>query len=466
MGITSVLNIAKNAMSATQTAIQVTSHNVANVNTSGYSRQEAVLTETTPIPTGAGLLGNGVTVETIKRYCNKFLDSAIAVKNSTLQQQKTMATYFEQIQSVLEESNLNLSKTITDFFNSWQDLSTDPTSTSVRTTIVTRGENVCDTVRNVYTSLKDMQATLNSSVGEEISNINSLVSKIADLNQKILDGGVSGGVAGDYVDQRNQLFKELSGMIGVTSIEDEHGRMTVMTTSGKVLVDNTQYWNLHTMVDSDTGYNRIAWEDHSGNLTDITDEISSGSIRSLVQMRDQYIGDGFLEQIDGLAETIIAAVNSIHETGTTLNGTTGILFFEEVTGNYALNMKVSDQVLADVRNVSATSSSDNPTDNDIALQIADLSSSELSINGTFCTISDYVALLTSTIGDLTGNAQDLSTYEQNTMDTLESQRASVSGVSIDEEMANLIKYQYAYQAAARLFSVADELFKSLLGVAS
>jgi flagellar hook-associated protein 1 len=108
MGIASILNIAKNAMAASQTSVQVTSHNVANVNTAGYSRQEAVLEEAPPMPTASGLLGNGVVINGITRYCDKFLDSAIASKNGTLQEQQTAQKYFERVQSILKDDNSNL----------------------------------------------------------------------------------------------------------------------------------------------------------------------------------------------------------------------------------------------------------------------------------------------------------------------------------------------------------------------
>ncbi len=463
MGIASILNIAKNAMAVSQTSVQVTSHNVANVNTAGYSRQTAILEEAPPMPTATGLIGNGVVVTGIKRYCDKFLDSAIAGRNGTLQQQQTTQKYFERIQTILDDDNSNLTKNITDFFNGWQQLSTDPTSMSVRTTIVSSGQNLSDTIRNLYGQLKDVQYELDSGVEQEISDINRLLSSIADLNNRVFDGSSNGGEAADFVDQRNEFFKELSGKLDVTSVEDKYGRITILTGKGKVLVDGGQHWDLEVIPDTDTGFNRVAWKDHSGNLSDITDQITSGTLKGLTDVRDQYIGDVFVKQLDELAKSIITNVNQIHKTGVTLNNTTGIPFFNETTGNYAENMNLTDAVKWDVRNVAATSSAANPADNDIALSLAALGTSELSINGMSSTLSDYVASVIGNVGELTKNAQSLAQFQQDTMTTLENQRASVSGVSIDEEMANLIKFQYAYQAAARLFTVADELFQSLLG---
>jgi flagellar hook-associated protein 1 len=464
MGISSILNIAKNGVFAAQTSVQVTSHNVANVNTEGYSRQEAVLEAATPMPTDQGLLGSGVLVKSVKRYADKFLDTAIAQKNGALQQQQTAQNYFERIQGILEEDNSSLSSQITNFFNAWQELTTDPTSTSVRTIVASTAQNLSETIRTAYADLKDVQGELNSTVGQEVADINRIVSSIAALNEKVFDSHTNGNEAGDYLDQRTQFFKELSGKIGVRSFEDKYGRISVLTAQGKVLVDGGQCWTIKAIPDAATGFNKVAWVDHAGNASDITDEITTGSLRSIIDLRDQHIGTGFLKQLDDLAEGIMTAVNEVHKDGVTLNNTTGIPFFKELTGNYAASMDVSDAVKTDINNIAATSTAANPTDNDIALAIASLGTNTISIGGSAKTLSDYVASITASIGQLTSNAQQQAAYEQNTMAAMESQRASISGVSIEEEMANLIKFQYAYQASAKLFNVADELFKTLLGV--
>jgi flagellar hook-associated protein 1 FlgK len=462
MGISSILGIARGAMAASQTAIQVTSHNVANVNTTGYTRQEAFLDEAAPTPSSVGVLGNGVVVERIVRYYDKYLEDVIAGKNGTLEEQKTAASYMDRLESIINEDNSKLSQNIVDFFNGWHELSTDPTSSTVRADIVAKGENLSRTIRNVYTELKNLQLEADNSIGQEVQDINRILRSVADLNTLIFDSATDQGAAGDYIDKRTLLVKELSGKMDVVSVEDEYGRLTLLSGKGKTLVDGDSYWTLDVMEDPETGFNRIAWEDHGGNLTDITSDITTGRLKGLMNVRDIYIGEGLLGDIDELAKAIVDEVNAIHEEGYTQNGTTGVAFFRGLTENYAKEISLSDAVLADRKNVAATSSSDNPTDNDIALRMAALGEQEVSIGGTQATFTDYVSGVIGNVGELAKNAKDVSEYQQSTMATIEKQRESISGVSLDEEMANLIKFQYSYQAAARLFTVADELFRSLL----
>ena len=153
MSISSILTIAKSALSANQTAIQTLSHNIANVNTPGYSRQEAVLEEAMPTPSSIGLMGNGVTVRQIKSYLDQNIQNSISAQNSNLQGQTVAGNYLTSIQSIFNEDNSNLSTSITQFFNDWQTLSTDPTSTADKQTIASDGQSLSRVITGMYTGL-------------------------------------------------------------------------------------------------------------------------------------------------------------------------------------------------------------------------------------------------------------------------------------------------------------------------
>jgi flagellar hook-associated protein 1 len=469
MSITSILNIAKNSLTVNQVSVQVTSHNISNVNTEGYSRQEVVLAEETPSLIGSCLLGNGVKASGVKRYYDKYLDQQISKKNMELGEQQVYQKYFERIESILNEDSSKLTNNITEFFNAWQELSTDPQNVAVREGIVSSGQNMNRSIKNIYNGLKSIQIEQNNNVKMEVTEINRIVASIADINDKIFEGSAGSGEANDYLDRRNQYVKELSNKIDITSFEDQYGRMTILTSAGKTLVDGGKSWELDTMNDAATGFYKIGWKDSSGNLSDITDYISGGSLRGLVEMRDGQLNDSIAD-IDELARVIITEVNSIHQNGYTLNHTAtvpdapdGISFFKEITANYAKNIDFSDEVKADLKNIAASSEADSgiPIGNSIALDIAALMDENL-FNGGTETVVNYTASITNNIGQLTKGAKDFAQYSEDTMLAMEKQRESVSGVSLDEEMANLMKYQYAFQASSRLFTVADELFQSIL----
>lgn len=464
MGITSILNIAKNALFAQQTAMQVLSNNVANVNTKGYARQEAILVEEKAVMTDLGLLGNGVKVSTVMSHYNKYLEASVARENNSLEEQKTYAQYFGRIESILDENNTQLSSNIAAFFNAWQDLSLDPLSVTARTSAATAGVNISNGIRNVYSELRDVQTETDNNILQEVEGINNILEAVAALNNQIYEAGAGGGENNTLVNQRAQLLQELSGKLDIQSFEDRDGGMTVMTSGGKALVDRgTVYALAAEKSTAGDNFYRITWAGNSLNSYDITDTIMGGSVKALLDLRDTQIA-GFMDTIDDLAQSLMTEVNTIHSAGYNMNGTTNINFFRDVTQNFAASFDISDEVKADTRNIAVSSSASRPSDNDVALALADLGTSLVTINGANTTYTDYTSSIASRAGSLSRNAIDLSEYHQNLMSSVEKQRDSVSGVSIDEEMSNLIKFQYAYQAAARLMNAADLMMNSLLEI--
>jgi flagellar hook-associated protein 1 len=464
MGVTSILNIAKNALFAQQTALQVTSNNIANVNTPGYARQEAILTEETAIPTDTGLIGNGVQVLSVMSHYSRYLESSLAREATSFEEQKTYEQYFSRIESVLDENNTKLTSNINAFFNAWQDLSTDPTSTTSRLNVATSGANLTNGIRSTYSELRDMQLEVNDKIGQDVSDINDILNSIAQLNSQIIALNASGIQNSSFGSQRAQLVQKLSAKMQIQTFEDGQGGLTIMTSGGKTLVDKETVFGLTAEGSLGDNFYRVLWSGNGSSSEDITDSIVGGTVKSLIDLRDNQIS-GFLDTIDGLAQSLVTEVNAIHSTGYTSTGVTGIDFFKAESGDYALTFDLSDEVKADSRNIVATSSLSNPTDNDKALAISHLGVASVTIGGRSSTYTDYGASIASRIGSLSQNAKDLSEYHQDLMTAIQSQRDSVSGVSIDEEMSNLIKFQYAYQAAARLVNVADTLMQSLLEIA-
>lgn len=464
MSISSILNIAKDAMLSQQTAIQVVSNNIANVNTAGYARQEAVFSEAGAATSGAWLIGTGVKVQSIMQHYDRYLEISIAMENNALEEQKTFEKYFERIQGVLDENNSKLTSNIVEFFNGWHELSADPLSVVGRTDVATKATNLGRTISNISEELKNMQIEIDKNIGQEVTEINRMLNSIAELNDNIYEGGTNASENSSFANNQLQLLRELSAKLDITSFRDGNGGLTVMTTGGKVLVERMTAY--HLTAEKQGEFSTVVWNGSSGTSFDITGEIKSGTLKSLFDLRDNYIGgdNGFLQDTDDLAASIMTEINNVHETGYNMNGTTGISFFKAVDDDYAINMDISDEVKADVRNIAVTSSADNPSGNDIALAIAELGDSTVTIGGQARTYVEFSSSIASEIGNLTKNAKDLSVYHQNVMTMVEKQRDSISGVSLDEEMSNLIKFQYAYQAAARLMNVADELFQGVLEI--
>ena len=465
MSITSILNIATSGLYASQTSIQVASNNVANAGTEGYIRQKAVLTETASARTSAGLIGSGVTVSEITAVYDKYLEASVAKEGTASEEWSTYKTYFGRIETILNEDNSSLSANVTDFFNAWETLSTDPTDSTALTGVVTAGENLCQTVQDSYSELKNLQTELNQSISETVDDVNNTLSSIAELNGQIYK---TGGDDPTLISQRAALVEKLSGTMGIQYFEDDNGGLTVMTSGGQLLVDGVNS-NTLSVEDSGDGTYNVVWNSASGTTVDITDSISGGSLKSLIDLRDNQV-TSFIDKLNNLAESLAEEINSLHSSGYGANGATGINFFigpSSSTGDYASTFAVSGEVETDRDYIAVSSSAENTSGgNQTALAIADLGSGSVTISGNSTTFTEYCTSMESKIGSLSSNAQDLSEYHDNLLASLKTNRDSASGVSTDEEMANLIKFQYAYQAAARLITTAESLLNSLMEVIS
>jgi len=373
VSVTTILNIAQSALDASQVAIQTTSHNIANVDTPGYSEQQAVLEEATPTPMSIGLMGNGVSVEQIKSYYDQNLQNAITNQNSGVQQQQTLETSLTQVQSIFNEDNSQLSTNLTTFFNDWSTLSTDPTSTADKETLASDGESLCTTFNTMYSDLVNLQGSLNGQVNSQIADINNTTSQIASLNKLIAESAHGTSEANDYIDQRNQLVQQLSGYMNISYFTDASNMVDVLTANGSSLVDDGVSYQLTVDPNATTGLTDVGLQGPSGSPQDITSQISGGSLGALLTTRDTTI-PGYTNNLNGLAQSIMQNVNYFHEQG---NNNAGIPFFQSSTANYAQGISLASQIenasgAVQTQNIMASSSTANPTGNDVALAIASL----------------------------------------------------------------------------------------------
>lgn len=460
MSISSILNIANSGIYAARTAIQTISHNIANANTEGYARQEVLLQESKPVLTGYGYMGNGVQVKTVIRHVDQYLEKQICEANTQTGEQKTYSSYMARIELILDENKAHLGEKTQEFLAGWSDLALDPQSTGLKESLIQKGQTLSSGINATYSSLSSLRLEVNSKIEESVIEINSLTSRIAKLNDIIFGANQTGGEANDYMSQKAQLIKELSSKIDISTFDDQFGRTTVITKSGNILVENLQSWELG--IDSDiNGMNSIVWNDKSGNSIDITDKIGNGEIKGLITTRDEII-KSFIDDIEDYAKTIVTEVNSIHKTGyDQITGTTGTVFFKDILSDYAKNMQISELILTDSRRISPYTSADKTTDNDVAVAIAELGDARLFKGGTQ-TYVEFSSSLTNQVGQMKASADSMSDYYTDAVDMMSTQRESISGVSLDEEITSLMKYQYAYQAASRLFSISNQMLDELM----
>ena len=324
MDIFGILNMGSKALTVQQKGIYVTGNNIANVNTPGYSRQRLNMSSDVPLNTGIGPVGSGVTANEIERVYDRFLGVQINNETQSLGQWEAYKDSVERVEMVFDESGgYGLNQVMSEFWNSWQDLTNNPSGSVERTVLVAKSEMLTATLSQNYEDLQQIQRDIDSSTEGAVDKTNRLSENMVDLNQKIIQTELGGHTANEYRDQRDLVLKELSELIDISSFEDANGGVTVSVGKGQVLVEGTHTYKLATQPDA-SGHRDITWIDSSGNSVIISDDISKGKLKGWLDARDVDISDS-LNKLDTLAYDLMDAVNLQHRLGfglDNINGTT------------------------------------------------------------------------------------------------------------------------------------------------
>jgi flagellar hook-associated protein 1 FlgK len=362
-----------------------------------------------------------------------------------------------------ESGGYGLNQALSDFWNSWQDLSMNPSGATERSVVAAKSQALADTIRQKYADLEQAQADIDAAVKSGIEDINRLTAEIADLNRKIASTEADGTVmANDYRDSRDLALKQLSEIIGINSFEDSDGQVVVSVGSGRVLVESGVNYALTTATAlppaANAGHDNIVWPNSTGATLNISGEITSGKMAGWLQARDTKIA-GYMNNLDDLAETLSTAVNTLHTDGFDLYGDAGADFFE---GSGAIGMTVNPDILADANRIAAAATVGAvPGDASNAAAIAELRTALTMGGGTF---DDAANELVSQVGHDVQEAKTYQSHQADMLAYLDNYRESVSGVNLDEEMVNLVKYQAAYNAAAKMITMGDDMLNTLMNM--
>jgi len=454
-GVSRIFDIARRALAAQQMGLNVTGHNIANVNTPGYTRQRVMFEASKPAWTPDGMLGSGVSVMDVERIRNGFFDDRIRTEEQALGKWQLKEQVFQEVQNVFNEpSETGLSAVLSQFWDGWAALANDPQNGVYREQVRQYGTRLVDTMHNFESRLRVLQSTLNTELERTVDEFNTMLNQIATLNDKISAVEIQGTTANDYRDRRDSLLESLSAMADIRVVEHNNGMITV-TLGGRVLVDRNSVTGLSTESTS-TGSVLTTYPTWEGDGTEIL--VTDGKIKGLMEMRDESI-EAQIHKLDEIALTLVSQLNSVHSGGYGLNGSTGINFFDSDTTG-AADIALDANILADIAMIAA--SGDGSTgDGTIAQQISEVGESQIMSSNTV-TINDYFASMMGSLGVAAQESQFMSENQGLVVQQLLNQRSSVSGVSLDEEMTNLIRFQHAYEAAARLVSVVDEMMETLI----
>ncbi|MHA6252368.1 flagellar hook-associated protein FlgK [Oceanobacillus sp. CAU 1775] len=499
------LELAKRALFTQQSALYTTGHNIANANTEGYSRQRVNFEADIAYPAAArnrpgipGQIGTGVEAGSIQRIRDEFLDLQFRGENSLAGYWEKRADALGRMENLMNELNdTGLSATMDQFWNSLQDLAVNPTNAGARSVVVQRGIALADTFNYYNESLTQIRTDLKKELDTTVDRANTILENVHELNDQIKKLEINGYLPNDLYDRRDSLINQLSQMIDIevevsasspTTQAMAEGLVTIRT-GGEVLVEGR--------MDQTHGYNQLSLEYGTGinppplstlqiyaELTEngdpvgtplggvnITEGLQRGTIHSLIQTYGYEVDQGGTTVVNGdyiemlgtlknIADVLTVRFNEVQTNyGNPINSVTYPPFFEidEDTGEISVNTVIQG-------NPSLIRATEDGTggDGSSALELAKVFEEILDFANGSTSVKDYYG---SVIGNLAVKMEDSLRMSENTgvlLSQISRQRDSISSVSLDEEMTNMIKFQHAYNAAARSMTATDELLDRII----
>jgi flagellar hook-associated protein 1 FlgK len=462
-GLNAALNAGKTSLEVNQKTIEVIGNNVSNVNTEGYSKQSTQLTPYPSINFGDFFIGQGVKVTDVQRAHDVFVTNQLQDKSIDLGFANGQADALTQLEGIFNITDENIATNIDRFFDAWQQLSTSPSDLVLRDTVIQRGSQLATSFNNASNDLNTITENINNTIVSKVDDLNSKISQIAELNQRIYSIEIHGQTANSARDQRDLLAKNLAESLGATTYTDNRGMLAVQLPGGLPLVQGTSAMSLEAAV---TGTDVTVRLHAAGTVRDLGITTLGGEMKGLLTVRDQTI-PAIKNDLDKVAYEISTQVNTQHAAGAGLDTPpTGRNFFNDPGGssldaarNITVTLTDASQVAAAAMPASGTVA---PGDNRNALIMASIDKNYL-INGTD-TFDSYYGKITSRIG-LASNQNSLSlSGSQDAVTQLQNLRDSLAGVSLEEEMVNMIQYQRGFQSSAKFLSTVDEMLNVLMSV--
>jgi flagellar hook-associated protein 1 FlgK len=453
-GLFGLLEIGRRGLAAQSTAMNVTSHNIANANALGYTRQRVDFGATMPLRNAQGLLiGTGVSIDAIERLRDRFIDTQFRQANSSLGSASLRHNILSQIEAGLGEPSANgLQALLSGFFNSFQELASHPEESAPRQAVLQQATQLVSAFNRISSNFTTQRTALADEASNKVDRINELTRQIAELNRQIAIARSSGSnVPSDLMDRRDEALDQLSELTSITASLDSQGAM-IVSIGGVMVAGNGTSVTLQGNV-----VNGVFKVTAPGGQ-DVP--ITGGELGSALELYNTTI-PGYMTQLDDLANALIARVNAVHAAGYGLGNPprTGINFF---TGSGASGIAINSQISSDINNIAA-SSTGAPGDNRNALALFGISTEQIMGNNTL-TLAQYYGNFVSNLGAAVSSAEGSGRGAELVLAQLTMQRESVSGVSLDEEMTNMIKFQRSFEAAARIVQTTDELIRTILNM--
>lgn len=453
-GLNAIMDNSLSALLAAQAGLATSGHNIANANTPGFNRQDVIFGARRPEVLSYGSIGRGVEVMGIRRIQDEFLLNNLRSQVSRLHSYAAVDTALYDIEGILGSvDNDHLGDALNNFFAAWNDLAQPPINNSLKQNVVANAETLVADFRAIDDALSSLETDLEKQIQAETENLNRLLEDIGELNRQVMTAETNGQPANDLRDQRDMRITQLSQLAEVSVLEREDGSKDIIL-AGRTMVarDRVTLFEGIYRPDGD-GYTFAVVT--AGNQQDVT--LSSGRIEGLLAARDTHV-TSVRSQLDEVARQLISEVNSLHGEGMTSGGR-GVMFF---TGDSMHTIGVNS-ALVNNENLVAIGRTGTAADNDIALAIANLGSGSILGPNSKSVSESYRSVVTDVAGKL-GSFGFMVENQQSVVASLDARMASVSGVSLDEEGANLVRFQNSYNAAAKVIATVQEMYDTLLNI--
>ncbi len=440
-------------MTAARLGLDVAGQNLANVNTEGYSRRQLQLAD--EAPPDALSAGRGVTVVGIQALRDRFVDARLRNERQGSAYDDALLSGLTEVEAAIGAPGSGLDARISAFFNAFSTLSNDPTSAPARDNVVVQARQLTASFHELSTRFDTARRNADTEIAESVTQINQLGSQVAQLNEQIIAGGSD---VETLRDRRDVAVSQLAELAGVTVSTRNDGAVDLAIGNGRPLVIGNSSFAVGSAPSGSDGFAAIS----TGGF-DITSEIAGGTIGGLLHLRDTVV-PGYQASLDQLAFDLSSQVNALHQSGFDANGNGGSAFFAPLGAatDAAASISVSAAVDADTQLVAA-SGSGAIGDNATARAIANLRDGRI-INGGTSTPTDAWGLIAYRVGSDMSSAKSTSALHSDVVAQLERLRDQTSGVSMDEEAANLMRFQRSYEANARYFTTIVDTLDVLMGM--
>lgn len=453
-GIFGTLNTANKGLMASQTALHTTGHNISNANTEGFSRQRVDMKADMAFHyAGVGQLGTGVKMEAVVRLVDDYVTRQIREENGTLNHFSSKAEVLQQLEIIFNEpSDTSLNFNIGEMFDAWNELSKNPELPTSKTIVVEKSKTMADTFNQIMRQMESLEGETEGLIEQNVKNLNANIEKLETLNKQIFNIAVKGQVPNDLLDQRDLLMKDMSSITNFKATEDKYGRVSISIGDEDVLVAGKEKHALE--------FEKNASGEIEFTVNDVPVDITTGEIRGRLDALDDLASRK--DELATFGETLANEINLAHSSD--LVGEDGDPipdFFKYEDGSLGVN----EYYINNNNEVVAGAQIDSPEgDGSRALAISNLRNEKLGFDGQLNTIGGFYNGIITSVGISKQHADNTVANQEILVGQLEMRRESTSGVSIDEEVTNLIKFNSAYAANARVISTLTQMLDVLMGM--